>query len=184
MPYRLRFGGLGRRPRLFPPLLLAGAGRMRLGDDVRVESFVTLSVSRGGRLEIGSRCELRSFARLEAAVGHIVLGDDCSVNPFCLLSGHGGLRLGNNVLIAAHTVILSSTHRFEDLDVPIRSQGVSVRETVIGDDVWLGAHTVVAGGVRIGSHSIIGAGAVVLEDIPPFAVAAGVPARVIRMRTA
>jgi len=59
---------------------------------------------------------------------------------------------------------------------------MEAKPTVIGDDVWIGAHSIVVGGVRIGSHSIIGAGAVVLGDIPAFAVAAGVPARVIRLR--
>jgi len=55
-------------------------------------------------------------------------------------------------------------------------------ETVIGDDVWIGSHCVIVGGARIGSHSIIGAGSVVLGDIPAYAIAAGVPARVVRMR--
>ncbi len=182
LPYRLRFGRIGRRPRMFPPLLLAGTRRIRLGDDTRVESFVSLSVAREGSIDIGSNCELRSFACLEADTGRIVLGDGCSVNPFCSLNGYGGLQIGSDVRIASHSVILSSTHRFDDIDTPIRSQGMEAKPTVIGDDVWIGAHSIVVGGVRIGSHSIIGAGAVVLGDIPAFAVAAGVPARVIRLR--
>ena len=55
-------------------------------------------------------------------------------------------------------------------------------EAEIGDDVWIGAHSVIVGGVRIGSHSIIGAGAVVLQDVAEYSIVAGVPARVIRMR--
>ena len=168
---------------MFPPLLLAGTRRIRVGDDTRVESFVSLSVAREGSIEIGSHCELRSFARLDADVGRIAIGDGSSVNPFCLLSGFGGLRIGSNVRIASHCVILSSTHQYGDVGLAIHVQGVAPKETAIGDDGWLGAHAVVVGGVSIGSHSIIGAGAVVLEDIPPYAVAAGVPARVIRMRS-
>jgi acetyltransferase-like isoleucine patch superfamily enzyme len=183
LPYRLRFGRVGRRPRLFPPLLVSGARRIRLGDYTLLEPFVALSVGGEGRIEIGAQCELRSFARLEADVGQIVLGDRCSVNPFCLLNGYGGIFIGNDVRIASHAVILSSTHRYEDPSVPIESQGVLGKKTVIGDDVWLGSHCVVVGGVRIGAHSIIGAGAVVLDDIPEYGVAAGVPARVIRLRT-
>jgi acetyltransferase-like isoleucine patch superfamily enzyme len=154
-----------------------------LGDDVRVEAFAALSAAPGGRMEIGSGCEVRSFARLEADTGHLVLGERSSVNPFCLLNGFGGLRIGSDVRIASHSVILSSTHRYDAAGVSIRAQGVEPRETVVGDDVWFGAHVVVVGGVQIGAHSIIGAGSVVLEDVPSNAVVAGVPARVIRMRT-
>jgi acetyltransferase-like isoleucine patch superfamily enzyme len=168
---------------MFPPLLISGANRIELGDDTRVESFVALTVSPGGRIQIGSGCELRSFARLEADTGFIVIGNNCSVNPFCLLSGYGGLQIGNDVRIASHCVVLSSTHRYDDATLPIQAQGVVREGTEIGDDVWLGSHVVVVAGVRIGAHSIIGAGAVVLDEIPPFAVAAGVPARVVRMRT-
>ena len=184
LPYRLRFGRLGRRPRLFPPLLLSGAGRIYVGDDARIEAFAALTVSREGRIEVGANCEIRSFARLEADVGHIVMGDRCSINPFTLLSGYGGLRIGSDVRIASHCVILSSTHRHEDAVVAIQAQGVAGCATVIEDDVWIGSHAVVAGGMCIGAHSIIGAGAVVLSDIPPYSVAAGVPARIVRARDA
>jgi acetyltransferase-like isoleucine patch superfamily enzyme len=154
-----------------------------VGNNAWIESFVAISAGREGRIEIGSTCELRSFARLEANEGHITLGDSCSVNPFCLLDGFGGLTIGNDVRIASNSVLLSSSHCYDDVDVSIHSQGAERRPTVIEDDVWIGAHVVVTGGVRIGAHSIIGAGAIVLKDIPPYSVAAGVPARVVRSRT-
>ena len=182
LPYRFRFGRLGARARLFPPLLISGGRRIELGDDVRVESYVALSAGPKGRIVIGSHCELRPFAQLEADSGFIVLGDRCSVNQFCLLNGFGGITMGNDVRIAAHSVILSSSHRYDDLRVSMRDQGVTRKETVIGDDVWLGARATVLGGVHVGSHSIIAAGAVVLKDVPEYAVMAGVPARLVRRR--
>ena len=182
-PYRLRFGHLGRRPRILPPLLLAGARRIYVGDDTRIEAYVALSVVAEGRIDIGSNCELRSFARLESDIGSIVLGDRCSVNPYSMLSGYGGLHIGNDVRIASHCVVLSSTHNFEDVGVAIQTQGVEGRATHIEDDVWIGSHAVIVGGVRVGAHSVIGAGAIVLSDIPPYSIAAGVPARVLKTRT-
>lgn len=184
LPYRMRLGHLGRRPRLFPPLLLRGANRILLGDDARLEPFAGLSALPGGRLEIGSQCEVSSFARIDADTGSIVIGDHSSVNSFCLINGFGGVRIGSGVRIASHCVILSSTHHFRDPTLSIHVQGVAGKETVIGDDVWLGAHTVVVAGVEVGAHSVVGAGSIVLADIPPYSVAAGAPARVIRRRDA
>jgi len=184
LPYRARLGHLGRRPRLFPFVRVSGGRRVRLGDDARVQSFAALSAVAGGRVTIGASCELGASAQLEAAGGQITMGDRCSVNQFCVLNGFGGITIGNDVRIAAHTVIVSSTHRIDSIALPIRAQGNEPRPTVIGDDVWIGAHCVVLGGVRIGAHAVIGAGSVVRHDVPEYAVVAGAPARVIRMRTA
>ncbi len=182
LPCRLVLGRLGRRPRLSPPLLLRGARRIRMGDDVRTEGFAWLSARGRGRIDVGDRCEIGCFARLEADTGHIAIGDDSSVNAFCLLNGFGGLDIGRQVRIASHTVILSSSHVHDDPTRAIHEQGIRATRTVIGDDVWIGAHVVIRGGVTVGSHSVVAAGAVVLEDVPEYAVVGGVPARTIRMR--
>lgn len=183
LPYRFRFARVGRRPRMFPPLMVTGARRISLGDDARIEAFAVLSAAPGGRLDIGSQCEVSSFARIDADTGSIAIGDHSSVNSFCLINGFGGVRIGNGVRIASHCVILSSTHNFDDPAMPIHAQGVSGKPTVIGDDVWIGAHCVIVGGVEIGAHSVVGAGSIVLADIPPNSVAAGAPARVLRTRS-
>jgi galactoside O-acetyltransferase len=62
-------------------------------------------------------------------------------------------------------------------------QGVTPEEVKNGVDVWLGARVVVLSGVEIGERSVIGAGSVVSTSIPPYSVAVGVPARIIRQRT-
>lgn len=182
VPYRARFGKLGRRVVLHPPLCLVNARRIEVGDDSWLESQVTLSASRLGSVVLGRKTQIRRYSTLEADEGQIVMGDRCSVNSFCILNGYGGLEIGNDVRIASHAVILSSSHRHDAPDLPINSQGILAEKTVIGDGVWIGAHAVIRGGVRIGSHSIVGAGAIVTRDVPPYAIVAGVPARVIKMR--
>ena len=84
--------------------------------------------------------------------------------------------------IGAHVVIIPYNHLFEDPSVQIFKQGSSQQGVFIEDDVWIGAHVTVTDGVRIGKGSVIGAGAVVTRDIPPYSVAVGVPARVIKSR--
>jgi acetyltransferase-like isoleucine patch superfamily enzyme len=180
--YRFRLGGLGRRSKLSPPLFLRGSSGIFVGNGVRIEQFSYLSAAGGGRLLIADECELRSYARLEADEGVIEIGNRSSVNPFTILNGYGGLYIGKDVRIASHCVLLSSSHRWETVDVSIVDQGIDARPTRIGDDVWIGAHAVVVGGVSIGAHAIVGAGAVVLADVPEYAVVGGVPARLIRLR--
>jgi len=182
-PYRWRRRSIGRGVRIMPPLMLIGAKGVSVGHRVILEQFVGLSAA-GGRITIGDDCELRCFARLEAHDGEIRIGDRSSVNPFCLLSGFGGLTIGSDVRIGSHCVILSSSHRFNDLHRTIREQGVDRQRTVLEDDVWLGAGVTILGGVSVGTGSIVAAGAVVTKDVPARSIVAGVPARVIRPRTA
>jgi acetyltransferase-like isoleucine patch superfamily enzyme len=94
----------------------------------------------------------------------------------------GSITIGNGVHIAPHVIIFAANHIFADTDIPIYKQGTEKAPIVIEDDVWVASNVVITAGVRIGRGSVIGAGAVVTKDIPPWSVAVGVPARVIRTR--
>ncbi len=114
--------------------------------------------------------------------GDIRLGDNCSVNPFAIVYGHGGVRIGNGVRIAAHSVIIPANHTSatdgESLHLaPISSRGIEIEE-----NVWLGAGSRILDGVRIGENAVVGAGSVVTKPVPRNATVAGVPARVIKQK--
>ena len=85
-------------------------------------------------------------------------------------------------MIASHCAIGVAQHHFEKKDIPIDEQGVKKLDMHIERNVWIGAHVTIFSGVTIGEGSVIGAGALVNKDIPPFSVAVGIPARVIRSR--
>ncbi|MDD5349750.1 MAG: acyltransferase [Chthoniobacteraceae bacterium] len=112
--------------------------------------------------------------------GGVRLGRHCSVNPFATLRDnvHGG----DDVRIGAHACLIGMNHGFADTEVPIRCQPNTSKGIRLGDDVWIGSHAVLLDGVTIGSHAIVGAGAVVTRDVPAYAIVAGNPARLIRMR--
>ncbi|MCO5732330.1 acyltransferase [Rhizobium sp. SSA_523] len=112
--------------------------------------------------------------------GDIKLGDNVSVNPYACLSGR--VTIGNDVRIASHVSIVGFNHGFDDLDTPIFRQPLTSKGIEIEDNVWIGANAVILDGVRIGTGSIVAAGAVVSQDIPPFSIAGGVPARVLKSR--
>ena len=108
---------------------------------------------------------------------NIKLGKNVFINSCCQFQDQGGITIGDGSLIGHSAIITTLNH---DFAVAHRSS-MHPAPVVIGKNVWLGARVTVVPGVTIGDGAIIGAGAVVTKDVPPKAVAAGVPARVIRM---
>lgn len=159
-------------------------GIIEVHDKARVDWKAIIETGQGGRVAIGSGTALGAHTMLLAYGGEIVLGENCSVNPFCVLYGHGGLHIGNYVRIATHCVFVPANHVFDDPDKPIARQGLTTKGIRIGDDVWLGAGCRVLDGVAIGRGAVIAAGSVVTKDVPPMAIVAGVPARTIGSRAA
>jgi maltose O-acetyltransferase len=103
------------------------------------------------------------------------LGMNCRIGP--------QVTIGSDVVMGPDVVIMTTAHAFEDRNVTIRMQGaLPTRPVTIGNDVWIGTRAIIMPGVRIGSGAVIGAGSIVTKDIAPFAVVAGNPARLIRMR--
>ena len=90
--------------------------------------------------------------------------------------------IGDNVLIAGHVSLNAVCHVFKSKNKLIKDQGWTGKGIVVEDDVWLGAGVRVLDGVTISEGAVIGAGAVVTKDIPSYAVAIGVPAKVIKYR--
>ena len=110
----------------------------------------------------------------------IVIGDNSGIGVNCSI--HGPLTIGDNVMMGPEVVILTSSHNFDNIYIPMLKQGSSIKSVVIGNDVWIGTRSIILPGVKIGNGVIIGAGAVVTKDIPDYAIVGGVPAKVIRFR--
>lgn len=109
------------------------------------------------------------------------LGDNSGIGINARLEAH--VTIGNDVMMGPECMIFTANHSFSRTDIPMRLQGYDApRSVVIEDDVWIGARVIILPGVRVGRGSIIGAGSVVTHDIPPYSIAAGNPARVIRSR--
>ncbi|BAT56366.1 transferase hexapeptide repeat protein [Nostoc sp. NIES-3756] len=114
----------------------------------------------------------------------IHIDEETFIAPNVCIAGPGNIKIGKRCMIAAHSGIYANNHIFTDPILPIKYQGVTCKGIVIEDDCWLGHGVTILDGVTIGKGSVIGAGAVVTKDIPPFSVAVGTPARVIKSRTA
>jgi maltose O-acetyltransferase len=113
---------------------------------------------------------------------NIEIGDNSGIGVNAELNTKGGIFIGNNVMMGPDVVIITQNHVHNDLTKPMLEQGFKLAPVIIEDDVWIGIRVIILAGVRIGRSSIIGAGAVVTKDIPPFSIAGGNPAKVIKKR--
>jgi acetyltransferase-like isoleucine patch superfamily enzyme len=155
---------------------------VNIGSMTSVAPGVAIRNGSGGRITIGSRCEISPGVIISSYGGTIVIGDDVFIGPYCVLYGHGGLVIGSKTLIAAHTVVIPANHNFDRIGEPIACQSESRIGIQIGEDCWIGAGARILDGVVVGNGSVVGAGAVVTRSIPGLAIAVGVPARVVRTR--
>jgi acetyltransferase-like isoleucine patch superfamily enzyme len=114
--------------------------------------------------------------------GYIRLGRNCEIGPYCVFWGAGGIELGDDVHVGAHVHITAheARHRPPGHADPFLPLDFEYEPVVIEDHVIICSGTNIIPGVRIGHHSMIGAGAVVIDDVPPNSLAAGVPARVVK----
>lgn len=96
---------------------------------------------------------------------------------------NGTCTIGDYVMMGTDVVVITRNHSFDRTDIPMMHQGFEEeRPVVIGNDVWIGDRVIIMPGVRVGDGSILAAGAVVTHDVPSYAVVAGVPAKIIKMR--
>lgn len=156
-----------------------------LGDNVRICDNATLIARGEGGLTIGNDVILNDRVYLDtenAEGGYIKIGDHAYIGTGTTLFGHCGLEIGAYALLAQNITITPYSHIFADPREKIINQGGQMRKVTIGNDAYLGMHVCVMYSADIGDGSVIGAGSVVVKPIPPYCVAVGNPARVIKYR--
>lgn len=112
---------------------------------------------------------------------NVEIGENSSLNKKAWIGND--TIIGNEVMMGPEVTILSASHNFEDLTIPMTHQGAPARRPVIiGNDVWIGTRSVILPGVTIGSHAIVAAGSIVTKNVPDWAIVGGNPAKVIKYR--
>jgi acetyltransferase-like isoleucine patch superfamily enzyme len=153
----------------------------QLGPDCVFEAgalvFHPENVSLGRNVYVGHYAILKGYYKNE-----LVVGDETWIGQQCFLHAAGGLTVGARVGIGPAVRVLTSVHEEAGRGVPVLFAPVRLAPVVIEDDADLGVGAVILPGVTVGRGAVIGAGAVVHRDVPAYAVAAGVPAKVLRFR--
>lgn len=142
----------------------------------------------GERLTTGVGCRFDCFPKLEDLKPVIRFGKDVQINDYVHIVGMESITIGNNVLMASHIFISDNSHGSylgdcNDTDPRISPihRKYKTSPVVIGANVWIGEGVYIGPGVTIGEGCIIGAHSVVLKDVPPYSVAVGSPAKVIKV---
>ncbi|AVA20246.1 MULTISPECIES: acyltransferase [unclassified Rhizobium] len=156
-------------------------GALRISRRTKVPRSATI-IWKDGSVSIGPKAFLRRGIVIDAQRGSIDIGRNVSLNDYTILLGRGGITIGNDVRIAAHAMVVSFDHNFDDPTQPIRMQGVTKKPVVIEDDVWIGAGAKILGGSYISKGCVIGANSVVKGRTIPYGVYVGAPAKLIRRR--
>ena len=182
--YPLLTGLAGRGNVFGNNVVLRHPGKVRLQDNIVIDDGVVLDAKGSDNLgiDIGSNVFIGRNTIVYCQNGDIEIGNNSNIGSNCQIFSAGKVRIGNDVLIASYSYLVGGGHIHKDPDIPIIRQGRTARGVVIEDNVWIGAAVKVLDGVTIGEGSIIAAGAVVTGDIPPYVIAGGMPAQVIRSR--
>jgi acetyltransferase-like isoleucine patch superfamily enzyme len=130
------------------------------------------------KFELGEDSTIEDFSAINNGVGDVIIGDRTKIGLSNTIIGP--VTIGNDIRLAQNITLSGLNHNYEDVNMPIHVQGVSTSPIVIEDETWIGANVVVLAGVTIGRHCIVAAGSVVTKNIPPYSVAVGNPARVLK----
>ena len=136
--------------------------------EIAVKCFATEC---GSNVDIGRRVKLSASLKI---------GDRSSIGDFSYLQGK--ITIGKDVMMAPKCALIADNHQFNDVNKPMNTQGVVKKEIVIEDDVWIGYGVIILPGVVIGKGAVCAAGAVISNNVEPYSVVGGNPAKIIKMR--
>ena len=134
------------------------------------------------KLTLGKRVKIFNDVFFQG-LGPINIGENTYVGAFSVFGCYDSITIGKNVMIAQSVSIRDHNHGFENLDIPMRDQGIIKAPIVIEDDVWIGYGVIINKGVTVRNGAILAAGAVITKDVPAYAIVGGVPGKIIKYRT-
>ncbi len=183
--YKTQFKSMGENVTIGKGVNIVNPQFITVGDNVSIGDGCTL-IARGEKgitLSDGVRLQHRVYLDTERREeGYIQIGKGVYIGTGTTLFGHRGLEIGDDCLLAQNITLTPYSHIFDDPNNIIYSQGGHCEKVTIGRDVYIGMRAAVMYSGNIGEGSVIGAGSVVVKPIPPYSVAVGAPAKVIKER--
>lgn len=136
----------------------------------------------GDNVSIGRNSTIVCTGVVSSVGVGIKIGSGTGINDLAYLGGQGGIVIGEDVIIGPGVKIFSENHNYSDNEIPIKMQGVTRKEVVIGNNCWIGANAIILAGVTLGDGVVVAAGSVVTKSVPSNSLIAGVPAKFVKFR--
>lgn len=142
-----------------PPILLMGLNKVKLGKRVRIFPNARFEVHGEGEINIH---------------GNVSIGQGFHI------TSKGSLDIGSGTVISGNVIVTNIDHEYEDINKPILEQPYIVKDTIIGENCFIGFGVVIQAGTKLGRHCVVGANSVARGTFPDYCVIAGVPAKIIK----
>lgn len=183
--YPWLLGSCGRNVVFGQNVVLRHPHKIHIGSNVVVDDNCLLDAkgdSNAG-IRIGDGVFIGRNTILSCKNGDIEIANGANIGFNCEVFSASRVTIGQHVLMAAYGYVIGGDHDFSDASKPVLEQGRTSKGVSVGEGAWMGAGAMILDGTSIGAHAVVGAGAVVRENVPSYAVAVGVPARVVSTRT-
>ena len=165
-------------------LKLRWRGRLKTDGLCFVCPGVKFEIGRDATVTLGRWSWIGHGSKIRAHEGDVSIGAKSVLGQECTISAFQHISIGRECIVADRVMMIDFDHGMVEVERPIREQGIYKRNVDVGHNVWIGYGACVLRGVTVGDNSVIGTSAVVTGDVPDNAVVGGIPARIIRMRSA
>jgi acetyltransferase-like isoleucine patch superfamily enzyme len=163
---RPRFRSWGKGSRVSPGMVVSSPWAIEIGNNVRISGHSTFNVK-----------DLRQDGRAS-----LIIGDRTYIGRFVHINARQDVIIESDVIVTHRVLLGDEDHNYKDPDLPISKQGCFFKGRVLlRSGCWIGTGAAILPGVVIGRNAVVAANAVVTKDVPDYAVAAGVPARIIKV---
>lgn len=164
--FRKGYGAFGKNSDIYKPMMIRNKKHIFIGNNVTIRNYARIEpiVKWNGEkykpvIKIGNNVSIEQGLHLTCA-NEVIIEDDCT--------------------IVSNVMLTDINHKYRGSGSILRSE-IEVGKTVVGKGSFIGKNVCIMPGVTIGKYCVVGANAVVTHDIPDYAVAAGVPAKVIKI---
>jgi acetyltransferase-like isoleucine patch superfamily enzyme len=174
---RLITSGQGMRPRWWVRNFVNPVYHKK-GKGTVIFRSVRLDLMPYNHFEIGKNSTIEDYSIINNGMGQVKIGNHVFLGASNVIIGP--VTLGDHIMTGQNVVISGMNHGFKQVDIAFRYQPSTAAEIIIDEGCWIGANVVITSGVMIGKYSIIAAGSVVTKDMPPYSMAAGNPAKLVK----
>lgn len=171
---------VGPRVRVRGKNRLSLARGVYIGDDTIVDARGTRGVSLAPGSRLGRNGIITTTSHLSLMGVGVSIGKRSGIGDFFHIGASGGLTVGEDVIVGPYLLVHSQEHNYLDQEKPIRDQGTTQTEVIVGDNCWIGSRVTLLAGTQLGPRTVVAAGAVVRGIHPGGEILAGIPAKAIK----